>query len=93
MFHLAGILCGRLLIDAERHEEIGQYLVAVIDVGGDRHTGFGKGDEAVLVHFDITVLAELLHRHADTGFGEIHFGCDVDGSNLSDALSEPQDCL
>lgn len=41
MFNLTGILCSHFLVHAQGHKEIGQYLMPVIDIGGNFITGRG----------------------------------------------------
>ena len=37
---------------------------------------------SLVVHLDISVLAEILHSHADTGFGEAQLSGNVDGADI-----------
>ena len=90
MLDLAGVFCCGLLVDAQRDEKAGQHFVPFIYIGCNLKTGRREGDETVFIHFDIAVFAQLLHCHADTGFGVVHLCGDVDGADLFGAFFQDQ---
>ena len=64
--------------------------MAAVDAVGDLHTGGFQLDEAVAVHRNIAVLAQVLHSHTDTGFGVPHSHRNVDGPHRAFLLLQHQ---
>ena len=91
MLDPAGILGGNLRIDAQRHQQIGNQGVALIDFVGNCLTGRQQGDGALGADGDISVFPEVFHGNADTGLGESQLIGNVDGTNRALLVVKDQD--
>ena len=82
MLQLARIALRRLLVDAQRHEKAGQRVVPVQHTGGNGHALLRQGNEAVLVHGDVTVLPQPLGGVGDAGLCDPQLVGNVDGADV-----------
>lgn len=82
VFHAAGILSSCPGVHTQVNQPVGQQCMAFIH--GVRYglSGWRQRDMSLVVHLDISVLAEILHSHADTGFGEAQLSGNVDGADI-----------
>ena len=87
MFNAACILHCCLFIHAKVHEPLGKHGVAFIHGLGDFFSYAAEGDMALVIHEDITVFTQILHGHADAGFGKCQLVGDVDRADIGVAVA------
>ena len=80
---LAGVFLSDLGIDADGNEEVGEDLMARVDLLSDLHTLIGQCDQAVAGHGDITVFAEILGSVGYAGLGHAKVLSDVYGTDVA----------
>ena len=72
---------------------MGQQAVAAVDALCDLAARLKKGQVALAIHRDITVLPQLLHGNADAGLGIAQLVDHVDGAHTAHPLGQHKDSL
>lgn len=91
VLYFTGIGCRRLFIHAQSNEKAGEQLVAVIYAGGYFIALVCQGDKTLSVHFDITVLTQLFHGHADARLFEVLFVHHIDRAHHAQPFLQDKD--
>ena len=93
VFHLAGVINGRLFIDAELYEPAGNEHVPLIDGLGDLLSRVGQINKAGIGHRDQLFHAEILHADGNAGLFEAEFIRYIDAAHNGKLLGEHEDGL
>lgn len=90
VLHAAGILRGGLGAYAERDEQLGEHLVAFVDLLRDGAALLREGDASARVDDDAVLVLEAPERAADGRLRDVHLGGDIHRVNLRMRLCEDQ---
>ena len=67
MLELAGVLCGGLLVHAQKHQKLCKGGVAIVYLFGNLFSAVCKGDISVFVHVDKSAAFQKTDCAADAG--------------------------
>ena len=90
MFHLAGIACRDLGVNAQMNQPVRQQGVAFIDVFGDFSSFVCQSEIALFGNGDVFPVFHIFYSDAHAGFGKIHFGRHVDGTHCRETLTQDE---
>ena len=77
MLLFAGVFRRDFAVHSKFSEKGRKHLVTIVDPIGDLLARGGQGDQTVLVHENVIVLAQALHRHAYARFRHVQLRSDV----------------
>ncbi len=83
MFHSFHIVVDNTLIQAKQSKKVREKFVPARDISGDRFTGRGQNQTAILFVFEQAFRVEPLHHVGDAGLRNFQAGRDIDNPRIA----------
>ena len=93
MFHALDVMLDHSFIDAEELEEIRQELMAAGNIAGERFTGSGQDQAAILLVLEETLAIEALYHVGDARLRDSEARRDIDHARVAFGVDQFEDAF